>query len=309
MSKRTKYPIHPDFKKWTNINPPLNKVMVPVIQRLMSPLVTLEKSTGNLTVEQKEIPVENDTIRALLYSPKDIDENAPCLIYYHGGGFVLPAAPYHFSLAKEYAERANCKVLFVDYRLAPKHPFPTAPEDCYSAYLWVRENAKELGIDPKRIVVAGDSAGGQLATVVSLMARDRNQPIPNGQMLLYPATGNLETESLKKFTDTPMCNSKDMEKYAQFYYQDPDAGEHIYASPIEAESLESLPPSYIETAEFDPLRDGGIIYAERLKNSNVPTELYNTKGTIHGYDVVLDSSIVRESVDRRINFLKKVFHP
>lgn len=309
MAKRTEYPIHPDFKRWTKMNPPLNKVMVPIIQKLMGPLFALEKSTDTLTVEKVNIPVdENDSIRAILYSPKDVEDNAPCLVYYHGGGFVLPAAPYHYSLAREYAERVKCKVLFVDYRLAPKYQFPVAPEDSYAAYMWVLENAKKLGIDPNRIAVAGDSAGGQLATVVSLMARDRNQPIPRGQMLIYPAAGNVETESVKEFVDTPMCNSRDMVKYANFYRPDPTVGENTYASPIEADTLENLPETYVETAEFDCLRDGGILYADRLKESGVSTELYNTKGTMHGYDIVLDSPIVRESVDHRVAFLKKIFN-
>lgn len=115
----------------------------------------------------------------------------PCLINYHGGGFALPAAPYHYGLAKEYTQRTHCKVLLVDYRLAPKHPFPIATEDCYAVYCWVLVNAGELGIDPARVSVAGDSAGGQLATVVCLMARDRGQAMPCGQMLIYPAAGDV----------------------------------------------------------------------------------------------------------------------
>ena len=205
MAKRTKYPIHPDFKRWANMNPPLNRAIVPVIQKLMSSLAMMEKSTAELTVERQTIPVGNgDTIQALLYSPKDIDGSAPCLVYYHGCGFVLPAAPYHYRLAKEYAQRARCKVLFVNYRLAPKYPFPIAPEDCYAAYAWALANETELSIDPTRIAVAGDSAGGQLATVVCLMAKDRGQAMPCGQMLIYPAAGNVETESVRKYTDTPM---------------------------------------------------------------------------------------------------------
>ena len=174
MAKRAKYPIHPDFKRWANMNPPLNRAIVPVIQRVMKSLFMMEKSTTELSVERKIIPVGNgDTIRALWYCPKDAENDAPCLVYYHGGGFVLPASPYHYSLAKEYAQRAHCKVLFVDYRLSPKYQFPTPPEDCYVAYCWVLANAGELAVDPARVAVAGDSAGGQLATVVCLMARHR----------------------------------------------------------------------------------------------------------------------------------------
>ena len=308
MAKRTKYPIHPDFKKWTHMNPPLYRPFLPVMQWLMGLLPLRERSTAELAVQRVAIPVgDGASIRAILYSPKNMEVPSPCLVYYHGGGFVLPAAPYHYSLAKEYAQRARCKVLFVDYRLAPKHPFPTAPEDCCAAYTWVREHAKTLSVDPTRLAVAGDSAGGQLATVVCLMVRDRGQRMPCGQMLLYPAAGNVETESAKTYTDTPMCSSKDMEKYGKFYRPDPSVGENAYASPIEAETLAGLPAAYIETAEFDPLRDGGILYAERLRQCGVPVELCNTQGTIHGFDIVLNSSIVRECVDRRIAFLKRCF--
>ena len=304
--KRTQYPIHPDFKKWANLNSPINPVMIPMMQKLMGLLFLLEKSTPELTVERQIIPTEDgSTIRALLYSPKDIGESAPCLIYYHGGGFVWPASPHHYSLAREYALRANCKVLFVEYRLAPKYKFPIAPEDCYAAYSWVISRARELSIDPNRVAVAGDSAGGQLATVICLMARDRGQVMPCGQLLLYPAAGNVETESAKKYTDTPMCNSRDMEKYGAYYM--PEGVKSVYASPIEAESLKGLPAAYLETAQFDPLRDGGILYAERLQREGVPVELHNTEGTIHGFDIELKSSIVRACVEQRIAFLKRVF--
>ena len=308
MAKRTKYPIHPDFKRWTKMNPPLNRALVPLIQLFLRPLYRLEKSTKKLTVRKMKISIDDGAkIRAILYSPKYVGENAPCLVYYHGGGFVIPAAPYHYKLAREYAERAHCKVLFVDYRLAPKYPFPVAPEDCYAAYSWVLAHAEELSVDKARIAVAGDSAGGQLATVVCLMAKDRGQTMPCGQMLVYPAAGDVETESVKKYTDTPMCNSKDMEKYGKLYRPDPSVGNNVYASPIEAKSLEGLPAAYIETAEFDCLRDGGILYAERLLQFGVSAELYNTEGTMHGFDIVLDSSIVRECARRRIAFLKQVF--
>ena len=308
MAKRTQYPIHPDFKKWTKMNPPINKAIAPVLQGLMKPLFKLEKSSAEVAVERKTIPVgDGDTVRALWYCPNDVGENASCLIYYHGGGFVFPASPHHYSLAREYGQRAYCKVLFVDYRLAPKYPFPVAPEDCYAAYCWAIAHAGELGIDPTQVAVGGDSAGGQLATVVCLMAKERGQVMPCGQMLIYPAAGNVETESVRKYVDTPMCNSRDMEKYSKLYRPDPSVGNNVYASPIEAESLEGLPPAYVETAEFDALRDGAILYAERLRQFGVPAELYNTEGTMHGFDMVQDSPIVRTAVDRRVDFLKRIF--
>jgi len=307
---RTKYPIHEDFKRWENFNPPLNETSIPILQKLMSVLILKEPITSKIPVERKDIPVpDGATIRALLYSPTNIPANAPCLIYYHGGGFVLPAAPFHYTIAKEYAVRAKCKVLFVDYRLAPQYPFPVAPEDCYTAYQWVLASAEKLSIDPTRIAVGGDSAGGNLATVVCLMARDRGLAIPCAQMMIYPVAGmKMATESMRKYTDTPMCNSKDADKYDQFYMQDPTTGKHEYYSPYEAESLAELPTTYIETAEFDCLRDGGILYAERLREFGVLVELHNTVGTIHGFDIALNSPIVRECIDKRVAFLKKAIN-
>lgn len=307
---RTKYPIHPDFKRWENFNPPLNETSIPILQKLMSVLVLKEPITSKVPVERKDIPVNSgETVRALLYSPSNITPNAPCLIYFHGGGFVLPAGPFHYTLAKEYAVGANCKVLFVDYRLAPQYPFPVAPEDCYAAYQWVLASAEKFSIDPNRIAVGGDSAGGNLATVVCLMARDRGLPIPCAQMMIYPVAGmKMATESMRRYIDTPMCNSKDADKYDQFYMQDSSAGKHEYYSPYEAKSLDRLPTTYIETAEFDCLRDGAILYAERLREFGVNVELHNTIGTIHGFDIVINSPIVRESIERRVDFLKKSFN-
>ena len=306
--KRTKYPIHPDFRAWTRMNPPLNRVLLPVMQTLMRPLFDRERSTDGLTVERRTIPVgEGTSVRALWYVPRGAERPMPCLLYYHGGGFVLPAAPYHYRLAGEYARRSGCGVLFVEYRLAPKHPFPAAPEDCFAAYAWALDRAGGLGIDPARTAVAGDSAGGELAAAVCLMAEERGLPMPRGQMLIYPVTGAEGTGSRQKYTDTPMCNSRDMEKYGRYYLRDPAAGEHVWSAPIDAPSLAGLPPAYVETAEFDCLRDDGILYARRLEASGVPVELNDTEGTMHGFDIVLDSPIVRACVDRRIGFLKRIF--
>lgn len=307
--KRTEYPIHPDFVKWKKTNPPLHKAVLPVMQKLMGTLFLQEQSSGGITVERLKIKTHDDqTIRALMYTPVGLTAPAPCLIDYHGGGFVLPAAPHHFSLARKYASLVGCRVLLVDYRLAPKYAFPVAPEDCFSAYQWVLGHAEDLAVDSSRIAVAGDSAGGELATVVCLMAKDRGVPVPCAEMLIYPVTARgLATESIKKYVDTPLCNSRDMEKYDRFYVQDEQAGKREYRSPIHADSLADIPPTYLETAEFDCLRDEGILYAERLMQFKVPVELHNTVGTIHGFDLEESSAIVHDCIEKRVAFLRQAF--
>ena len=303
--KRTVYPIHPDFKKYEKFNPPLNPIILPIMQKFMSFLIDQEKSDHEINVIKLSIPVDNGEIKALLYSPVSITENASCLVYYHGGGFVLPAAPSHFHWAKEYAKRVGCKVLFVDYRLAPKHPFPIPSEDSFKAYTWLLEHAHEYSIDINRIAVGGDSAGGELATVVCLMAMDHSIKIPCAQMLIYPVTAHkLETQSVKDFVDTPLCNSRDLEKYQNYYAKNEKAGKWEYLSPLDSDKLNRMPPTYIETAEFDCLRDCGILYANKLSSLGVVTVLNQTKGTIHGYDINLESDIVKGSINHRVKFLQ-----
>ena len=296
-----KYNIHPDFKMLAAIHPPLNRKTIPMIQKVMELLYDQQRSSRAVKVERVRIPSDpGQTVRALLYIPK-AEKTDGCILYCHGGGYAFPAAPYHYKLARIYAERVGCRVLFPDYRLAPAHPFPAAVNDCFASYRWLLEKGEGAGI-----VVCGDSAGGTLSMAVCLKAIDEGLEAPCAQMLTYPAVGNAgETESLRRYTDTPMCNSRDMDIYGEWYVQDEAAGKLAYRSPIEAESLTGIPTTYIETAEFDALRDGAVIYAERLKAEGIEVELHNTKGTVHGYDMMLKSGIVKDLIVKRTDFLKR----
>jgi acetyl esterase/lipase len=259
-------------------------------------------------VEQKKIPARDGTlIRALLYTPHGTIENGSCLIFFHGGGFVYQAAPHHFILARRLALALKVKTLFVDYRLGPKHKFPTALDDAFDAYNWIITNANELQINTSRIALCGDSAGGTLTAVVCLMARERNVQIPCGQMLLYPFVDrHMDSESMKKFTDTPMCNSVAGAKFNALYMP-LDNHENIeYFSPLEAASLAGLPPAYVETAEFDCLHDDGINYINALREAGIHTELHETKGTMHGYDIAVNSHLVQDLMSKRIGFLQNI---
>jgi acetyl esterase/lipase len=306
--KRRKYPIHPDFKRLANTNPPLNRPSIACMQALEGFFHRAQKSTKEVKVSRITIPLkEGKTMRALFFEPISAKENSPCLVLYHGGGFVLPAAPYHYALAREYAIKSGCKVLFPQYRLAPKYKFPNSLYDCFNAYLYACNNAKALGIDEKKIAVGGDSAGGNLAAAVCLLAKEKEAQMPCGQLLLYPALSfDLQTESMQKYTDTPMCNARDVVRFGKLYLPE-GIEKQPYIEPTLASSFSLLPPAYIETAEFDCLHDGGILYAEKLKAEDVAVVLLETKGTIHAFDMVLDSEITRGCIISRVEFLKKIF--
>lgn len=302
-----KYPIKQEFGLYAHFHPPVYRALLPLINFALA-LLPKKKQAG-VAESKLHIPVEaGGRISALLLTPEGIGDNAPCLVYCHGGGFVMEAAPGHYALAAEYALGARCKVLFVRYRLAPKHAFPTSVQDCFAAYQWARQNADALGVDPARIAVGGDSAGGCLAAAVCLMARDKGAQLPRFQMLIYPALDRrMQTASMRLYPDTPMWNARLNEKMWRWYLPESLTMDATYASPAEAATLAGLPDAYIETAEFDCLRDEGIAYAEALQSVGCTVELNETSGTMHGFDGVGNSPTVRACVKRRVSALQRAF--
>jgi acetyl esterase len=218
-------------------------------------------------------------------SPSSSPPLLPVLVYFHGGGWVLGdhADPDIVRTCSYLAAAAGCAVVSVGYRLAPEHRFPTPAEDAYAALLWVSDHAGELGFDPSRIAVGGDSAGGNLAAVVSLMARDRGGPRPVHQMLVYPVIDHsFETESYRTCGDGYGLATEEMRWFWDHYLRSPADGGDPYASPIRAKDLSGLPPAFVFTAGYDPLRDEGEAYGARLRASGVPTVVSRHDGTIHG---------------------------
>ena len=255
-----------------------------------------------------------DPVEVFVITPNGIPEtNAPCLVYFHGGGFMLEAAPYHYRLAVEYAKRTLCRVVFVRYRLAPDYPFPTPVEDCYAVLksIVTRSQSSSLPkVDPDMIAVGGDSAGGCIAAAVSLMARDRMGFKPRFQLLVYPVLDlRMKTDSMAEYTDTPMWNADLNRVMWQAYLGRTDelSLPLEYAAPMEAADLSDLPPTYIETAEFDCLHDEALIFADRLKATGVPVTTNPTVGTVHGYDIVdcVESQI---AVATRVWFMQERFY-
>ena len=207
------------------------------------------------------------------------------MVYFHGGGWVVCDLDTHDVVCRAIARRAGAVVVAVDYRLGPEHKFPAAVTDSYAATEWVAANAERLGIDPKRISVGGDSAGGNLGTVVSLMSRERNGPAIALQVLVYPVTdlSSFETASYREFAEDHRLSRSLMEWFRDHYLASPADGWHPYASPLLAQDLRGLPPALVITAECDPLRDEGEAYAKRLEGAGVAVTGTRYAGMIHPF--------------------------
>jgi acetyl esterase/lipase len=234
-------------------------------------------------VEDRTIPGPGGEIPVRIYAPEG-SSPMPVLVFFHGGGWVIGNIESHDALCRTLTNAAGCVTVSVDYRLAPEAKFPAAAEDCYAATLWVAENAAAMGWDPKRIAVGGDSAGGNLAAVVPLMARDRGRPSIAFQLLMYPVTdGSLATGSMRELAEGYFLTHAAMVWFWNHYARDESDYHHPYAAPINAADVRGLPPALVITAEFDPLRDEGEAYASRMLAAGVPVTCSRYDGTIHGF--------------------------
>ncbi|MBK7949037.1 MAG: alpha/beta hydrolase [Deltaproteobacteria bacterium] len=260
-------------------------------------------------VEARDVDGPQGKVPIRIYTPAGGAERKPGIVFFHGGGFVLCSLDTHDATCRQLAKGTDSVVVSVDYRLAPEAKFPAAPEDCYAATQWTALNARELGIDVGRIAVAGDSAGGNLAAVVSLMCRDRGGHLPIHQLLIYPVTdASLETESYRVNGEGYFL-SKDMMRWFWHHYLESDAdAANPLASPLRAASLAGLPPATVVTAEYDPLRDEGREYAKRLAAAGVPTQYTNYDGVFHGFFAMTEQlPRARQAVDDACAALRKAF--
>ena len=209
----------------------------------------------------------------------------PGLVYFHGGGFVFGNLDTHDAVCRALAKESDAVVISVDYRLAPEHKFPAAVEDSYAATVWAAANAAGLGIDARRIAVGGDSAGGNLAAVVAMRCREAGGPAPALQVLFYPVTdfSTFETASHRELAEGYFLNRAAMDWFSAQYLTSVDQERDPEVSPLLARDLSGLPPALVITAEFDPLRDEGEAYAQRLEQAGVPVTLTRYAGMIHGF--------------------------
>lgn len=257
-------------------------------------------------VEDRTVPGPGGAIPVRLYAPR-ADAPLPLLVFYHGGGWVLLNLDTHDGLCRKLANAVGCAVVSVDYRLAPEHPFPAAAEDAHAAARWLADHAGELGLDPARVAVAGDSAGGNLATVTALMARDRGGPALRAQALIYPVTdASMSHPSVKENAEGYLLTRDGMEYFWGHYLNSPEDGSNPYASPLAAPDLSGLPPALVITAEYDPLRDEGERYADRLREAGVQARLSRYAGTIHGFALLSDRlSLGRQAIAEVSQFLRE----
>jgi acetyl esterase len=233
------------------------------------------------------IAAPHGAIPARIYTPKTLrrsDGLAPCLVFYHGGGWVIGDLDSHDVVCRKLAHEGELIVISVDYRLAPEHKFPAAVDDAITAARWISSNAKQLGIDAARLTIGGDSAGGNLAAVVALAARDGDGPKLAGQVLIYPATDFAMTHPSHSESETSILLTHSVIKwFCNHYLNGPADIDNWRASPARSKTLAGLPPAYVLTAGGDPLRDEGDEYAKRLQDAGVPVSYKHFPGQFHGF--------------------------
>ncbi|MEX1666752.1 alpha/beta hydrolase [Zhongshania arctica] len=267
------------------------------------------KSSSKISIENRTIPGLNGApaIAIRIYRPKMASKaKLPGIYEIHGGGFVIGDLEMQDAWCANIAVEVGAIVVSVDYRLAPEHPFPAATNDCYAGFCWLFEHAEELGIDPSRIAISGQSAGACLATATTLRARDSGGPKACFQLLEIPVFDDrMETASMLEFKNTPMWNHPNAIWGWQHYLGPDHCGDvSPYAAPARAQDLSGLPDTYISTMEFDPLRDEGIEFALRLMKAGVSVELHSFPGTFHGSTVITAAKVSQRNTREIIESLR-----
>ncbi len=264
--------------------PPLNTLPAPVVREAMKAgYAAVPPGPDMHRVEDMELPGPEGPVPVRVYWPVE-GQSLPILVWYHGGGWVIGDLDGNDPTARRLAAGAGCIVVSVDYRLAPEHPYPAAADDAYAAFVWCVQNAARIGGDATKIAVGGDSAGGNLAAVVSQMARDRGSA--SGlvhQLLVYPVTDYVRTQGSYDENGEYILTKDLMDWFWDAYVPDAATRAEPYVSPACASDLSGLPPAHVITGEYDPLRDEGRAYAEALSAAGVPVVAKTYEGQIHTF--------------------------
>lgn len=250
------------------------------VKKVLSDMGKSTAPEAGVTVKDMSVPVDGGSVPVHIYTPEGKGP-FPVMVYYHGGGFVIADTKTYDASPRALAKMAKAIMVAVDYRQAPEHKFPTAPNDAYAAYLWTTQHAAEFNGDPKRVAVGGESAGGNLATVVSMMARDKKAQMPVHELLVYPVVDNdMNNASYQRNANAKPLNKPMMAWFFKYYGADPT---NPYALPMKAASLKGLPPATIVAAEIDPLMSEGQAYADKLKKDGVKVDYKLYKGVTHEF--------------------------
>ena len=283
-------PLHPQAQAFIEtINalerPPISQVTIAQAREgLRGLLPPSDEAVG--AINDFALPgAEGQPVRARAYTPRDARAGLlPLVMFLHGGGWVTGDLDSHDATCRALANASGCKVVAIDYRLAPEHKFPAGLEDCYAALQWLATHAAALDGDARRIAVCGDSAGGNLAAAVALMARDRGGPALAFQLLVYPVTQHaFDTPSYREYSQGYLLTLEGMQWNWNHYLPDDAAGRDPLASPLLAPHLRGLPPALVIVAECDPLRDESEAYAARLAEAGVPVECRRYDGMLHAF--------------------------
>jgi acetyl esterase len=262
---------------------------------------------ANLEIEDHLIPGPPDAPEVFVrtYRPMRTQSPMAALLHIHGGGFIVGSVKSEFANVAGLANRVGALVASVEYRLAPEHPYPAGLDDCYATLTWLASNSRQLDIDADRIGVYGSSAGGGLAAGLALLARDRGGPSICFQFLNTPELDDRGvTPSMHAFVDTPVFTASDAEFSWDCYLGNAAGDVSPYAAPARATDLRGLPPSYVSTMEFDPLRDEGIEYALRMLQAGVRVELHSFPGTFHGSQLIPTAAISLRTTAEQIAVLR-----
>lgn len=292
-----KYPISNEFGILRLYKIPFDDKVFENADRLMAVFPKTIKDTNKISFKTKVIKsYDDEKINVYIFEPKKV-KTKKVLLYIHGGGFVYRGAKNHYDFCRKLAQEGICSVVYVDYRLAYKYKYPVPLEDAFAAYKYVVQNKKDY-----KLIVGGDSAGGCLTVDVIRKAWQQNLDMPDYAFLLYPVLDKrMETESMKKYTDTPIWNSVLNKKMWDLYLK----GNKDYKSPGELKDVSFMPKTYIETAEFDCLHDEAIEFAKKLKKEHIEVFLNETKETMHGFDMI-NGKITRKIIKERMELIKKI---
>jgi acetyl esterase/lipase len=309
------YPIDPELKPILELIPALG-IEDPIAARSgyneLVVAMNADLDASGVDINDREIPGPEGApaIKLRIYSPTGLATPVPGLLYIHGGGFVIGSLDSEQGRCLSLCRELGIVIVSVDYRLSPETPFPGGLEDCYAALCWTHDNAAALQLDARRLGVFGLSAGGGLSAATALLARDRNGPGICFQYLGIPEVDDrLITDSMNRFVDTPMWDRPSAELSWDYYlgdaYQRGADDVPYLAAPARLEDASGLPPAYINTMEFDPLRDEGVLYALTLMKAGISTELHSYPGTFHGSSMVPTAEVSRREAKEMFAVLRR----